>query len=642
MKNSLFKILNGGIWCAFLGILAAQLEFFALHLRHAFSGNEIEVYLQALTLYGCVGFLSGVALSLLLLFWRLVRPQSAFRYYPALAALSLSSVLLSYLLLWSTYALGLPLLKVSNFAAYLFSLLAAAGTAALFYRFFCLGRWYPTGSGGIEREARMTAVLAMLAAVWPVPPLFFLGPATTESMPKRLAAVEQDLPNIILIVIDTLRADHLPFYGYSRQTAPRLSELAGRGMLFDNIYASASDTRPSIATLFTSLYPAAHQTNRQRDFLSDSLTTLAEVLQERGYRTLGVSANANVSPTFGYHQGFDEFWAGEVESPLRLTLLGRLAEDLLKEKADWIFGEPVGVVPRADVVTEVSLQWLEEEVENPFFLYLHYIDPHAPYFPPSPFDRAFDFRSDPPRRKGGVDPLQLLSEGHDSGRVGRDIDLYDGEILFTDWQVGRVIDRLEHLGMLENSILMITSDHGEEFWEHGRIGHSQTAYEEVLKVPFLLVRPQQVPARSRFEEMVGLIDIMPTIVEWVGGEGPEGIQGISLVGRLESIEGGGGDRKLFSQLINDRQALEMARDRRYKLIRHLRGAETGQRELYDLQGDVLERENLAESRGEVVAELAAVLDAFNEYAAAGRVPARHIERLDKATEEALRALGYIK
>jgi arylsulfatase A-like enzyme len=389
--------------------------------------------------------------------------------------------------------------------------------------------------------------------------------------------------------------------------------------------------------------------NRQFDFLSDSIVTLAEVMREAGYKTFAVSANANVSPTFGYAQGFDAFSVSTLESPFRLTMLGRTAEDVFgdvlgMDKSVPLFGDRLEIVPRAEVITDATLRWVAQGGKGPHFLYVHYIDPHWPYSPPVPYDQAFHYRSHPPLRSGGIDPLQLLSKGKDREVVGKALDRYDGEILYTDQQIGRLLKGLEEQGMLENALVIVTADHGEEFFEHGKGGHSKTLYEEVLHVPFLISWPGQIPAGATYEETVGLVDVMPTILSFLGIELPRGSQGLSFAEYLAQQAEPRSERKHFAQLINDSLSIEMVRHHDYKLIRHGRGPQQGLEELYDVQRDSTERTNLAQEERPHVEALRLELDTFNKFASqvANLTSEERIQKLDKDTERALRALGYIK
>jgi arylsulfatase A-like enzyme len=303
------------------------------------------------------------------------------------------------------------------------------------------------------------------------------------------------------------------------------------------------------------------------------------------------------------------------------------------------------VVPRADVITDLTLECAARTAAaaQPAFMYVHYIDPHAPYRPPAPFDAAFDHRKDRPRRAGD-DPRTVVAAGHDVETVASLLDQYDGEILYADRELSRLLDGLEPMGLLRNTIVVVTSDHGEEFYDHGNDSHGRSAYEEVLRVPFVLAWPQRVAGNRTHDGFAGLIDVMPTLLELVGVGAPDGLQGRSVAACLTSSCPGDDDRPLFAQVVQDTFALEATRMGRYKLVRHTRGPRTGEQELYDLVDDPLERRNLASTRRDLATLLDARLDAFNDTASllGRRIPPERVRTIDAATRRALESLGYLK
>jgi arylsulfatase A-like enzyme len=638
---------HSALWGVFIGILAGGVEYLLLYRRHAFSGDLAKAYWDILVPYAGVSLLGGLIVAAAL---SLVsgKPSSFGRDTARLLASIVTLAVFSYLAIWATYGLGSPVLKVSNIIAYLGAVTVAAVMGVLLMRVLQAILVRPEReSNRTEPRARVgfVVVLGVLTAciLW-LPPVYLKGAhgATTVSMGDK---TQGKRPNIVFILIDALRADHLPIYGYSRQTAPNLTAFARRGMTFTRMYAQAPSTRPSVATIFSSLYPTVHKVNYERDFLPESVTVLPEILRAAGYKTFGVSANANVSPTFGYSQGFDEFWVWKTESAFRLTMMGRVAEDVLGPNLlGRILREQGEIVPQADAITDITLKWVSQSGKEPFFLYLHYIDPHEPYGPPPPYDQAFDYRSDPPIRTGGIDPLTLLSNGQDRERVGRILDQYDGEILYADHHVGRLLKGLEDMGVLDKALVIVTADHGEEFLEHGNDSHGRSTYEEVLRVPFLVYWQGKVPAGAMYDGTVRLIDVMPTIPALLGMKPPNEIQGRSFAAQLVKPTDPEPERQLFAQVVQDSFELEMVRDGRYKLIRHLRGPHQGHEELYDLEQDPLERTNLAPKALAEVAVLRQELDTFNKSIsqAAGRIRAEQVQTLDRDTERALRSLGYIK
>jgi arylsulfatase A-like enzyme len=424
--------------------------------------------------------------------------------------------------------------------------------------------------------------------------------------------------NVLVIVIDTLRADRLGAWGGPRATSPRLDALAGESLLVERAIAQASWTKPSLASLFTSLHPSQHGAVEETtaNHLAPSLVTLAECFAAGGYRTGAVSENPHVSNVTRFDQGFE-----------RMQTLNGFRGD------------------RAWVV-ESARRWLEErqaqDAERPFFLYVHFLDPHGPYEPGAPWRERFleGVSSEQPLvREGKVGPLAegtralvQLAEG--------DVEylraLYDAEIRETDAALESLLGELESRGLLGDTVVLLTSDHGEEFLEHGTFKHGYQLYEESLRVP-LVLRVPGVAARREREALVQHIDLAPTLLEIVGLPVPPTFQGRSLVPLLR------GERLAETTIVSETSwrgiDLASARSGRWKLIVD---RASGARTLFDLDTDPGEMDALDPDAAEH-ASVVALLEA--ELERAGRTPAGvtlegGTGEGDATSEDALRALGY--
>jgi len=406
--------------------------------------------------------------------------------------------------------------------------------------------------------------------------------------------------NIVVIVVDTLRADHLPFHGYHKDTAPFLTGLAGEATVFDNAYSTSSWTAPATASLFTSLDPIQHGVVTGRNIgrklrianptvtlgkIPDEIETLPEVLKAAGYATYGVSDNFNISQELGFAQGFDRF------------------------DTDWYRG--------ADRINDVLKSWRPGIEENgKYFLYIHYIDPHIPYNGHEPwYEQAGDRRRDTLAR-------------------------YDSEISFVD---ARIREMYDLFGWNEETFLIVTSDHGEEFWDHGGTLHDKTLYDEVLHVPLVMRTPGGERAAARVSEHVSLVDLLPTIRDFARLEPGEHDLGVSLMG---SVRGGGGrdehSRNLYAHLLKRQAYGPPTLDMRalihpeWKLI--TRAGHPSM--LFDYAKDREERTDLATTLPERVRDLEAEVGEFEtniqRYTHAS-------VRIDLTAEERrqLEALGYI-
>ncbi len=330
------------------------------------------------------------------------------------------------------------------------------------------------------------------------------GPAAPNSRSARRRAPR---PNIIIYLIDTLRADHLGVYGYPRPTSPHIDRFAADALLFENAHAQSSWTRPTVVSLLTGLAPRAHRVNHVRDSLPDSVETLGEILTRHGYLTVGFVTNGNAGPEFGLDRGFLDysFLRESKERPSHHQLSDRLNASLFR--------------------------WLEERpAERPFFLYAHATDPHAPYTPPEPFLERFAPNAEP-----SVGSLESVREIHLGRRQVSDrtrgdlIDLYDAEIAFNDDQFGRLLERLKELDLYDSSLIILLSDHGEEFFDHGNWGHGNNLYQEQLAVPLILKLPGNRRAGERIRSLANQTDVMPTLLSLLDLHVPAAITGRNLL-----------------------------------------------------------------------------------------------------------------
>ncbi len=405
-----------------------------------------------------------------------------------------------------------------------------------------------------------------------------------------------------MVLVDTLRSDHLPSYGYGRDTAPFLAELADQGMQLQG-YSASSWTRASVATLLTGLYPQRHQAVHRHDRLPAGAPYLPALLAGHGFHTASVTANGNVSSQFGFDRGY-------------ATFKERLGPG--KPRAAQVLAEAAEVA---------------EALRPRFFLYVHLIDPHDPYAPKRPWPAA----GGQGRRGPLIEPQDIL-QGKvpmNASSLQRLRDEYDGEIAEMDQSLRRFVGELDAAGLLEGTLLVVTADHGEEFGEHGGLAHGATLFEEVVKVPFILWSKKGLPRAPRGHTF-DLVDFTPTVLEALGFDPPEGLDGTA---RWQAIEAGEDPRpeKLFFHLELDDNSVLAVQEPPYKLIERNRSP----RELFfDLDTDRAERSSLT-SAGEVRSRLAADLRRKNSALLARAYP-RETSRATAEVRAQLEALGYLK
>jgi arylsulfatase A-like enzyme len=455
---------------------------------------------------------------------------------------------------------------------------------------------------------------------------------------------------VILIMVDTLRSDHLDAYGYSRSTAPNLSTLAEGGARFADGVAQATWTKVSSSSILTALYPTSHGVAEFADRMPASAVTMAEVFRQAGYATLGFSSVLFTGKFTNLHQGFEE----------------------LHEAAS--VGRDISA-KTARVYTDRLLPWLDDHRDVPFFVFFHLFDPHDPYEPAPPYNTLWfdpsvkaEHEADLGKVRESIqDPLmkafgmpsraELLDAGIDPDiYTERQIAWYDGSIRGFDVELGRLMERLGELGLREKTLVVFVSDHGEEFLEHGKSFHGQSVYSELTQVPLVMSWPGMIPAGQLVEETVQTIDIMPTILELSQLPLPGGVQGQSLVPFLLPNRG---ERAGTRPAISERAATQpnvgnpppfgeesfaFVADG-WKLIHNTKGhGDRPEFELYDRDEDPLDQENLAEKNPEVVQRLSKQLDAWRRLATEARLEAdtQATEGMSSEELERLRSLGYIQ
>jgi len=305
---------------------------------------------------------------------------------------------------------------------------------------------------------------------------------------------------VLLVVVDALRADHLHLYGYPRRTSDHIDALGASGWVFGNHIANSAQTVPSTLSLLLSMRPAEHgflhlgdgHFARNRPRYPESLTFLSEVFQAAGYRTGGFVGNPFLKRENGFAQGFDRF----------------------------VYSEDPG-----ETLTEAAIGWLSERGRRnrPFFAYVHYFDVHSPYAPPGryrdrferPADGRYIYRNGPAPEVGEAD-LQTI------------VALYDGEVAYVDDQIGELLAALERLGDREDTLIAVTSDHGDEFLEHGGLGHGTSVYGELVRVPLVLAGPGLAATARRIEYLTRHLDLAPTLLALAGLEAPRSFRGRTL------------------------------------------------------------------------------------------------------------------
>lgn len=473
-------------------------------------------------------------------------------------------------------------------------------------------------------------------------------------------------PNVVLVTIDALRADALSYAGYPLKTSPNLDRLAAESVVFSQALTTFPGTAPSMASLMTGLFPSFESVNawtrptrhgfnefespgeRELSGLSDNVRMLAEILGETGYTTLGFTTNPNLSIGDNFDQGFEEY-------EQFLPFLRRARKDREHPL--------IGSYPDAKVVLGAVRRYLERDFEEPVFMWIHLMEPHSPYLPPEKFARRFSGRdtgfSDleinesyyhlvytvqgnlgaaaryPSPEERGVPPGKF---------VGHLRALYDAEVRYCDAQLRRLFKLLREHSLWDDTLLIITADHGEEFFEHGHVGHHVESglTEELLRIPAIIRPPGgQRPGKS-IDNLVRLVDFAPTILDYAGLENEiEGMDGVSL---RPLIEG-----RSMAPLTAYFSTIDygLVRDERwkYRLIKTASANGEAREQLFDIVADPLESSDLAQLHPEIVERMREQYRDFAFRLSQRRPPdGGHVRSrspvIDSETRERLEALGY--
>lgn len=509
-----------------------------------------------------------------------------------------------------------------------------------------LARWRPVAPWVVVGLLWLLAVAA--------PPVYLHVTTPPVAPVAELAPARADAPDVVVVVLDTVRAGNVASYGYERETSPELDAIAAEGALFVDATSPSTWSLPSHASLFTGRYPSSHGAHAEHHYLDGRFPTLAEILQRSGYETFCFTANAWISDGLGLTRGFAVHEQGSGGGGMGFSFIHRLLDRLGLQEADKGGGAIAGLFE----------DWARErDSERPAFVFLNFIEAHFPYHMlPHEHLRTFTDLG-----YGRLRAISMSLMGQQFGGPGLALDealgptrdMYDGGVAYSSRLVGRVVDALRERGTLDQTVVVVLADHGEILGEReGYFGHGPTLYQEAIEVPLVVRYPPRIAAGTRVETPVSTLGVLASVLDLAGLPPSPTAQVGSLVPLAEG-RAGASPGPILSELHESasmsgeihREDPQFHSDRRYRMLREgplkLVTSSTGQELLYDLESDPEESRDLANERPRDLALMKRRMDGVRAELG---LPALDAElavgddapELDEATRERLRALGYVE
>jgi arylsulfatase len=584
--------------------------------------NFIFVFVVGLLLYGVyslLGFLTKKD------FFRV-------RKFQKIISLSISILIVAILIPVINYYYLPSILYLKSILANILIILLIIPLSLILYK-------STTMYSGLNKNLKLISLIIGILLFMILIVISFYKPPETDNIAGISGEIEKK-PSIIIVTIDALRADHLSCYGYTKIETGNIDKIAKDGYLFTNAYAVTSWTTPSMMSMLTGKYPDVHRCIDYSHRVPDGIMSIPQILKSYGYRTEAIIANMNLSPRFGFSRGFHRYIQyGDIQylSLFKDTRLSNLFQrfqslflgglHLVKDSTFW--------------ATEKMKRSIISNKEESLFLWVHYMDPHAPYEPPieyipdayEPSEDTIVYLKENPVVYGG--------KSYDRSDKNSILNLYDGEILYVDDKLGEVIDLLKDNELYNKSLIIITADHGEAFWEHNLRDHGKTLYNEMLKIPFIMKFPEGYNYSNRkvIDTPISLIDIPGTLLDFLGIDTIEQYSDRSIIDILQEDEPV--DNDIFHEVLMDNPEAMKIQNKKFSLIYD---AKSGREEFYHIAKDPYELEDASDDFPEEKEEM---FERLSEWVRSIQKEREiygegEITGLDKKTLEEMRGLGYIE
>lgn len=609
-KKKSWLLLIGLIYGICIGII----EY--LYISYEF---DLIFLIQSISINAIFYFLSSL---FLILFFKLKNIKFERAFF--IQILLLENFLLLFIIFWSRKITNADILSVHRLLVILFMALIISSLVYIQYKFKNIigSKYFNLGSIGL------LFVIILLSYC----SIEYYEIIENNNLKRHFSTKK---PNVIIITIDALRPDHLSCYGYNRKTSPNIDQLAAYSFLFTQAIAQGPGTGYGTPSILSSKYSIQH-----KGVLESNIESIGLILRKNGYKTACLSTNPYVSSSFGYHKHFDDLYYFSCSKIYNLTIVYSFSSILTYIKLPLTSGT---YCMNGEELTERAISWISYNKHNNFFIYIHYMDVHAPYIPPIPYFKLF---SDSSIFDGYVDDFHLSSLAYKKGITDKIleniINRYDGCISYVDEKIGNLFWYLKRMELWDNLLIIITADHGEELFEHGGFFHGGKLYDTHIRIPLIIKPPRYSKGRIKINSIAEQVDIMPTVLDFCKIQTKYNMEGISLASFILNIEPTQERNFAISEAIEDDKRAIAVRTHKYKYIewRRLKTNKIISKELYDLQEDHFEQKKI--NNAIIQKKLQKIAnDFYLKYKPYIEIK-ENILNIKKEIIDKLKALGYIK
>lgn len=596
------------------GICIGIIEY--LYISYEF---DLIFLIQSISLNAIFYFLSSL---ILILFLKLKKIKFEGTFF--IQILMLGNFFLVFIIFWSRKITNADILSIQRLLVILFMALIISSLAYIQYKIRnIIGRKY-FNLGSIA----LLSIIILISYY----SIEYYEIIENKNLKRYFSTIK---PNVIIITIDALRHDHLSCYGYNRKTSPNIDQLAAGSSLFTQAIAQGPGTAYGTPSILSSKYFIQH-----KGALESNIESIGSILRKNGYKTACLSTNPNVSSSFGYHKHFDDLYYYSCSKIYNLTILHLFSGALTYIKLPITSGT---YAMNGEELTKKAISWISHNKNNNYFIYIHFMDVHAPYIPPIPYFKLFSGSS---IFDGYIDDFHLgnmdIKKGITEKIIENVINRYDGCISYVDEKIGNLFCYLRKMELWDNLLIIITADHGDEHFEHGEFYHNAKLYDTNIRIPLIIKPPRYSKRKIKINSLVEQVDIMPTVLDFCQIQTKYNMEGISLASFILKNKPTKEKNFTISEAISGDKRAIAVRTHKYKYIewRSLKTNQIISTELYDFQQDHLEQKIVI--NGKIQKMLQKIANNYylknKEYL---EIKENNLN-IKKEIIDKLKALGYIK